>query len=724
MNADPIELDEVELIITGTSSGDSAAPGYLIQLRGRPAHSDSERLSPRQPVPFVLPAAELQDALADADSASYGKLLEDAVFANSEIRGAMQRALGRAGAAGLRFRLFADNDEIQRRRWETLHFEGLPLFSGNTCLSRYLSPDKPTPTSPLRPSLRSLIFIASPANVEKTIATDDPAYKAGARPEKQPKLAPIDVNKERAIAEKHLTGESPVGAVSLTAEFIGSPGAGTLEALMTKLDEGFDILYIVCHGAFNAGDPCIYLEGPSGAVQEVKASALISAIETMATPPPRLIVLASCQSAGAGESVPETVASKSLIALGPLLARAGVPAVIAMQGFVTIKTAEIFMSKFFGELRRHGQVDRAAATGRAFACSVARPDYWMPVLYSGSRSGSLFQPYNPGFHEGGHETPWESIAERTRKGTCVPVLGPDSLAPLWGTTQEIAEWLATRYDFPLEEHLSANLPAVAQFIKMDRDDEEFEAGLDHYLTTRLRNPATGRTVWERLSDAARQRRVSTLEDTHKLLATLPYPMYFTACHDRLLEDALADAGRKPHSDFARWNEELCDRSMFPKMDEDYVPSFEKPFVYHLFGDCKVPESMVVTEDEYTRYMLGINSQESVNFTPVFIRRALADNCLLFLGFHFKHPGFQIVLRNTLSRIRDPRKKKMWVGAQIPPEQDRYRRVQAARAYIEKTIGDSLKIYWGTSQDFIDDFARNARRDLPEYFRPKASGAAL
>jgi hypothetical protein len=52
---------------------------------------------------------------------------------------------------------------------------------------------------------------------------------------------------------------------------------------------------------------------------------------------------------------------------------------------------------------------------------------------------------------------------------------------------------------------------------------------------------------------------------------------------------------------------------------------------------------------------------------------------------------------------------------MPPEPDRYLRVDDARAYIEKTIGNDLKIYWGDVQEFIEDFAANARRDLPELF---------
>ena len=61
--------------------------------------------------------------------------------------------------------------------------------------------------------------------------------------------------------------------------------------------------------------------------------------------PPRLVVLVSCQSAGAG-------AGDALDALGPRLGEAGVPAVLAMHGNVTMQTADAFMPSFFGNCKR------------------------------------------------------------------------------------------------------------------------------------------------------------------------------------------------------------------------------------------------------------------------------------------------------------------------------------------------------------------------------------
>jgi hypothetical protein len=103
---------------------------------------------------------------------------------------------------------------------------------------------------------------------------------------------------------------------------------------------------------------------------------------------PLLVVLASCQSAG----------GVGLAGLGPRLAEAGVAAVIAMQGDVFMKTSGLHQSinRFFRELLRDGQIDRAMCVARAEICTNL--DYWMPVLFMRRRSGSIW--YEPGFGEG------------------------------------------------------------------------------------------------------------------------------------------------------------------------------------------------------------------------------------------------------------------------------------------------------------------------------------
>ena len=98
---------------------------------------------------------------------------------------------------------------------------------------------------------------------------------------------------------------------------------------------------------------------------------------------PRLVFLASCQSAG-----PVTTGGARTPARwprsGPRLAEAGVPAVVAMQGNIAMITAA-GSPRPSSELHEDGRVDRATAVARAAVRE--RPDRWVPVLFIRLKSG-------------------------------------------------------------------------------------------------------------------------------------------------------------------------------------------------------------------------------------------------------------------------------------------------------------------------------------------------
>jgi hypothetical protein len=100
---------------------------------------------------------------------------------------------------------------------------------------------------------------------------------------------------------------------------------------------------------------------------------------------PALIVFASCQSAGEGSPL---ATGGMLAALGPQLAQAGVPAVVAMQGDLCMRTASELMPTLFTEPRRDGRIDRALAVARNHVRDAS--DAWMPALFTRLRSGRIW----------------------------------------------------------------------------------------------------------------------------------------------------------------------------------------------------------------------------------------------------------------------------------------------------------------------------------------------
>ena len=43
----------------------------------------------------------------------------------------------------------------------------------------------------------------------------------------------------------------------------------------------------------------------------------------------------------------------------------------------------------------------------------------------------------------------------------------------------------------------------------------------------------------------------------------------------------------------------------------FVPTVERPLVYHVFGQLDVPESLVITEDDYDDFLVGITENRAL-----------------------------------------------------------------------------------------------------------------
>ncbi|MCI0518910.1 MAG: CHAT domain-containing protein, partial [Chloroflexi bacterium] len=337
-----------------------------------------------------------------AGSAAYGRALSDALFGDPAVNTALAQALASAQSLNLslRLRLLIDAGapELHALHWEALRRPGqdAPLCTDqNIVFSRYLSSQDWRAVS-LRPKsdLRALVVVANPSNLND--------YEG---------LAPLDVNGEIERTRRSL-GEIPVSA--LPGEQSPAQRA-TLNNLLAALSEGGqDILYLHCHGALVKDEPYLWLEDEEGKAAVTPGKDLAARLRDLPQRP-QLVVLGSCQSAG------QSSAGQALAALGPRLAEAGIPAVIAMQGNISLDTLEAMMPVFFTQLVKDGQIDRALAAARAAVQD--RPDYWMPALFMRLKRGRVW--YLPGFgQEGGGFELWPSILRSIQRGQVTPILGP------------------------------------------------------------------------------------------------------------------------------------------------------------------------------------------------------------------------------------------------------------------------------------------------------------
>ncbi|MFL5731748.1 MAG: CHAT domain-containing protein [Chloroflexia bacterium] len=666
---------------------------YAVELRFSQPGSEGEIALTRGLARF-----DLEGLRSEADIEASGKLLTTSLFASPAVREAFSRARASAEQmeGRLRVRLFIGPSapELQSLHWETLHDPrqmAAPLLTNESILfSRYLTSLDWRPVRP-RPKgdLRALVVIANPAELSSD------GYKAGDR-----RLTPLDVKGEMDRAQYEL------GGIPITA--LASGGTATLNNMTTQLREGHDILYLVCHGAMMEGEPRLWLEDEDGRAAVVAGSEIATRLGELQERP-RLVVLASCQS-GEGDEVAMADGS-ALAAIAPRLAEAGIPAVLAMQGAAAVSTVAEFTTVFFHDLQRYGQVDRAMAAARHSV--EGQPDYWVPVLFVRLKSGSIW--YVPGFAGERPDRPdftkWPALLRNVYDSRCTPILGSGLLEGLIGSTHDLAQRWAETYHFPLAPYAREDLPQVAQYLAVDQQFDMPNRELTDYVRLELLQRFS-----EKLPPEARGARIEPLlsavgaylrsrsqpPEPHKVLASLPFPIYVTTNPDNLLADALTEVGKSPKVELCRWNSDLNWPPSVYDINPNYEPTVKEPLVYHLFGHWKLLESVVLKEDDYFDYLIGVTSNRTA--IPDDVRRALTDTALLFLGFRMDDWDFRALFRSLMGQEgRNRRSRYAHVAAQISPEEGRNLNPEGARRYLQDYFeGAYISIYWGRVDDFVGE----------------------
>src|SRR5690606_8419817 len=257
---------------------------YQVELAHKDPSSDAQIAPLRGPASFDIPAlAQLHLAHQD-----YGRVLASQLFADREIAQRFVEVERAAEAASMFLRVMISIDpsaqELQALRWELLRhpITGAGLStSQRVLLSRFMvSRDWRPVKLRARTQLRVLIAVAAP-NPGKL---------------ERMQLAPVDYHGEVERVRAALAGVSVMT--------LGGPGSPlTLERLIDELRRGVDILYLVCHGMFgrSTGAPALILQDQAGEARPVLAEDLAARVAELQQAP-RLVVLASCESAGDGQA--------------------------------------------------------------------------------------------------------------------------------------------------------------------------------------------------------------------------------------------------------------------------------------------------------------------------------------------------------------------------------------------------------------------------------------
>ena len=298
---------------------------------------------------------------SSGDPVDDGQRLFDDLFGDVALRSAWAEARGQAHRR--RIRLLIDAPELNTIPWELLHEETTTMLSANanTPFSRYLSVSKAWGKAVKERPLRVLAVISNPADLED--------YN----------LAPLDTAAEQSVLE---TAFSALDVDDIQLDFLQAPV--TLKGIESALNKGYHILHYVGHGVFNKRkqQAALYLQDELGGTQVVRGDQLVNMLARQGVQP-RLVFLAACQSATRSTA-------NAFRGLGPSLVGAGVPAVVAMQDFVSIQTAQALSQGFYQNLAQHGVVDQAMNEARSTLLTADRPDAAVPVLFMRLKSGQLW----------------------------------------------------------------------------------------------------------------------------------------------------------------------------------------------------------------------------------------------------------------------------------------------------------------------------------------------
>ena len=657
-----------------------------------------------EPLRIAIDLERLRDLVLDSEG--YGAALTEMVFgtAGNPIFEAFVRARTVAAARdGLRIRLHvqASAPELHAVRWELLREPGgttALLSNENVWFSRFLSTDD----FRLRPLqdpnvVQVLVIVANPSDL--TTKWQQPAIDAEAEYRQA----------EEAIASQY--GRSP-----RQIDVKRLKGRASVYDIVSELRESHaDVVYLACHGTLTAdGSPRLLLEGDDGLGEMVRGEELVQKLAA-AEERPRLIILASCRSAG-GQDAP------GLASLAPRLAQAGVPNVLAMQGDVTMASMKKFMPRFFSELAKDGQIDRAVAAARFDI--LGEQDWWMPALYTHSKSGIVWPPRSMDIETFDQ---WDAVVSNIVNKRCVPVLGPGLVEPVIGSTRDIARAWAERYEFPLAPKNRDDLAQVSQHLAYRNSPgfvvDAIRSYVVRYLRRKFEDQLTPELMRARVQEGLVDQMVSHIgaglraanpNEVHALLARLPLPIYINANRDNLLHDALVEQGKKPRLQLCTWRSSGDQGiALGPEIDANYVPSIEEPLIFHVFGNYRYPESLVFTEDDYFEFLMEVTRNETrrVNGIPSAVTAAISSSGWLLLGFQAEDWDFRVVLGSVLRQPgRELSRRRTSVAIQMNPSDERIvpaRTYKYLRKYFEEQ--SHVNLFWSSPEEFMTQLMERYQR---------------
>jgi hypothetical protein len=280
------------------------------------------------------------------------------------------------------------------------------------------------------------------------------------------------------------------------------------------------------------------------------------------------------------------------------------------------------------------------------------------------------------------EDDWDTLLRKIDAKECTPFIGAGASAGTVPLASELAERWATEYEFPLRD--ATKLEQVAQYLAIKRSDAMFPKERLRDLLRDIPAPDFARPF-----------------EPHGVLADLELPIYLTTNYDRFMFLALQSRGLSPSWKVCGWNELIRKKTAALP---DGEPDPGHPLVYHLHGHYEVPQSMVLTEEDYLEFLVRLNRDASDPLLFSEVRTALAEHSLLFVGYSLSDWNFRVLFRGLIGSL-PATLRNLSIAVQLDPvprdpvEQWRRRAQAYVEAYFTRIQVFTVRVYFGDIKQF-------------------------
>ena len=274
---------------------------------------------------------------------------------------------------------------------------------------------------------------------------------------------------------------------------------------------------------------------------------------------------------------------------------------------------------------------------------------------------------------------WDLLLRRIKDKNCTPFLGAGACCEKIPIGSQIANEWAKKYDYPMEN--SCDLTKVAQFVAIITDAMTPQEEMCKKIKELLKE------IPPKYFEAP--------DELHGVLADLPLPVYITTNYDDLMERALKSRDKTPIQEICLWNEDLM--HLKPTLS-GLDPTPEKPLVYHLLGCYEIPDSLVLTEDDYLELLAAISREQDL--LPPRIQEAFATS-LLFLGYRIADWDIRVLFQILKGYLKKRGRKH--ISVQLVPGDISEAHKEKALEYLDDYFDElHIQVYWQDCREFAKE----------------------